>query len=133
MGGSFFTIKHKLLNIREKLREVYRTPDSYTMSRLMNVMVPTVENTWEQCFGIFSRTGANKRLEFSEADLAAELYLPYELAFMSFESTDLNAYTRPDGLAHPRVLIGPNTNLGRSARSSVSPSLERCMVLCTIL
>jgi len=125
VGATFFTIKHKLVNIKEKLLEVYNTQDSYTMAKLLNVNVAQVEASWEQCFGLFSKLQLNKRLSISESDFAAELYIPYELGFMSFENTDLANFDRKDGLSHPRILFGKNTNLPKNARSGTGVPLEQ--------
>jgi len=124
IGSSFFSIKHKLINIRGLLSEVYTRQDSYTMASLLNSTVVLMEGAWEQCFGIFSRVNLSKRLDMTEADLAAELYLPYELAFLSFDSTDLGTFERSDKLSHPRVLVGKNTNNIKTARSSTQPRIE---------
>ena len=129
IGGSFFSIKHRLVNVREKLTNVYMTNDSYTMANLINNSVTLMEGVWEQCFGLFSRANLGGRLDMTEADLAAELYLPYELAFLSFDNTDLSTYERSDKLSHPRVLVGKNTNNPKSERSAANPKIECCICI----
>lgn len=126
IGSSFFSISHRLTNVREQLGDLYKQQDAHTLGTLLSGTIPLLEGAWEQCFGIFSRASLGKRLDATETDLAAELCLPYELAFLSFDNTDLATFERSDGLSHPRVLVGKNTNGGKTARPAAAPHIEYC-------
>jgi len=62
VGNGFFTMKHKWINIREKMIQIYKDLDSFSLLRIVFYEVVRLNKSFARNFETFNRITPEKRL-----------------------------------------------------------------------
>ncbi len=79
IGSGFFTMKHKIQNIKDNLNLIYSENDSFSLFRIIFDEIPRFNQTYYDTFFNLNRKPAEKRLiQCTEQSILDGLYVRYE-------------------------------------------------------
>lgn len=104
-------MKHKVVNVREELDQIYKEYDSFAVYRLVYDEIDRLNQHYYDNFFNFNRDTPSKRLENrTEYDLIESFWLRYEFSLLTKRAGHQDPALLDDGLPLPRALCGQNTN-----------------------
>ncbi|XP_053701726.1 uncharacterized protein C20orf194 homolog isoform X1 [Synchiropus splendidus] len=104
-GGSFFTLKYKLMDMSERLWQVYSRLDPVSLDNLITEDLTHFEKQWSSFFSIMDQESHLSILELSEAQAGAAFRLYYSHGMSSSDMTDKSKEQKPF------VLFGGHSSL----------------------
>ena len=113
VAGIFFTLKHKVLNIRKKLKSLIGQPDSYCVSNYLIQTVKQAHDYFKDSFEGFSSANIGKRQMTTEDEFSAGLYLPFE-----FSELNLTEERKNRIIPFSRILFGGHSNAPYNEKAS---------------
>ncbi|KAJ0062938.1 hypothetical protein NL108_009428, partial [Boleophthalmus pectinirostris] len=94
-GGSFFTLKFKLIDMSEKLWEVYNKLDPVSLEHFLSEDLVTFEKQWSSFFSSMDLESHLSILELSEAQAGASFRTYYSHGLISSNITDKSKNQQP--------------------------------------
>uniref|UniRef100_A0A3B4ZAT7 Uncharacterized protein n=1 Tax=Stegastes partitus TaxID=144197 RepID=A0A3B4ZAT7_9TELE len=103
-GGSFFTMKYKLMDMSEKLWQVYNRLDPVSLDNLLTEDLVVFEKQWSAFFSSMDLESHLSILELSEAQAGEAFRFYYSYGLISSNITDKKSQ-------QPFVLFGKHSSL----------------------
>ncbi|XP_074547735.1 dynein axonemal assembly factor 9 [Halichoeres trimaculatus] len=104
-GGSIFTLKYKLMDMSEKLWQVYNRLDPVSLDNVLTEDVPIFEKQWSSFFSSMDLESHLSILELSEAQAGEAFRIYYSHGLISSNITDKSKSQQPF------VLFGNHSSL----------------------
>ncbi|XP_039607870.1 uncharacterized protein C20orf194 homolog [Polypterus senegalus] len=94
-GGGFFTMKHKLIDVSEKLWEIYNIMDPVALENLLKEDLPIYEKQWNGLYSCFDVESNSSILEVSEAQAVEPFRSYFTHGLISSHITDSSKSRQP--------------------------------------
>ena len=82
VGGGFFTMKHKYVNVRDALNELYLEFDGFSKYRMVNEEIERLNTHYFDNFFSFNRDTPAKRMQRTEMELIDAFRFRYEFSLL---------------------------------------------------